>query len=99
MKTWLLPGIGVAAVGGAAVVAAVVFSSGSGSAQCDTQALATAMRSGLAAAEQRGMAQMTIEMPPNCGDGDMMRMMASVSRSWHAMDGGVMMRQSRHTGR
>lgn len=81
----------------ALLTGAFVWASG-GSASCDETALASAMHDGIASAEQSGAIEFTIEMPSGCKDHHMMDAMLAVSRTWHAMPGGLMMREARHQG-
>lgn len=96
MRWMLLAGAG-ALILIAIVTGAFVWASG-GSASCDEAALESAMRAGIASGERSGAEEVTIEMPSACKDVDLADAMPKVSRTWHAMPGGVMMRQVEHPG-
>ncbi len=76
---------------------AFVWASG-GSASCDEAALQSAMRAGIASGERSQAEEFTLEMPSGCKDLDVAEAMPRISRTWHAMPGGVMMRQVEHPG-
>jgi hypothetical protein len=92
---WMLLAVAGALTLLALFAGAFVWASG-GSASCDETALASAMHDGIASAEQSGAIELTIEMPSGCKDHHMMDAMPAVSRTWHAMPGGMMMREAQH---
>jgi hypothetical protein len=81
----------------AVVVGVVAWSASGAEARCDHQALRAAMHERIGVAETRGMTQVHVDMPEACTDDDMADMMPEVSRSWHVMPGGALMRESMHT--
>jgi hypothetical protein len=92
----------IAAVAAIVVVGAlavgVVAWNGSGSAaQCDHDQLAAAMHDSIEMAERGSHAQASVNMPDACGDDDMMEAVPGVSRSWHVMPGGTLMRAEHHS--
>jgi hypothetical protein len=98
MRRWLFPTIGAVAIGAAVTVGALVMSSGSGSTECDTTALAEAMRASIVSADRDGARQIMVDMPAACGNADAAGVLPQVSRSWHVMPGGMMMRELQHAG-
>lgn len=96
MRWMLLAGAG-ALILIALFAGAFVWASG-GSAACDVAVLQSAMKAGIATAEQSGATEVTIVMPSGCKDVDLTDAMPKVSRTWHAMPRGVMMRQVEHPG-
>jgi len=81
---------------GAVAAGIVVWNRSGASAQCDQAQLVAAMQDAMAEAERGGHVQMAVRMPSACSDDDMAAAMPGVSRSWHPMPGGVMMRESQH---
>lgn len=94
---WMLLAGAAALILIALLAGTFVWASG-GSASCDETALASAMQVGIATAERSGATEVTIAMPSGCKDLHMTDAMPMVSRTWHAMPGGVMMRQVKHPG-
>lgn len=92
----LMVAVGGAVVVGAVSIGALAWTSG-GSASCDTAALESAMHDGVARGEHLPQGtEVRITMPDGCGDADMAAAMPAVSRTWHVMPGGAMMRQPQH---
>ncbi len=96
MKRWLIPAGGSAVLVIAAVIGMVVFASGGGTASCDRDALAAAVRGGIETA-QDGDLQFTVPMPDGCEYEDLLMAAQEMTREWHAMPGGVIMREAQHT--
>lgn len=84
-------------IAGAIGAGAFVFASG-GSASCDEVALTVVMAERIALAEANGATEISVALPSGCADDDMVAAMPAVSREWHAMPGGVMMREGQHAG-
>ena len=93
---WLLAALAAVVVIGAVTAGLFSFAAG-GSAECDEAALAHDMTEAIASAERAGIDQTSVELPAGCSDDDMTAQMPAVSRSWHAMPGGLMMREPVHT--
>jgi hypothetical protein len=96
MRWMLLAGAGAVIL--IAVSTGVFVWASGGSVSCDEAALESAMRAGIASAERSVAEEVTIEMPSGCKDLDLADAMPRISRAWHAMPGGVMMRQVDHPG-
>ncbi len=96
---WLLPAFGAAVIALAALVAVFVWSQSGDSASgaCDRDALVAAMQEAISQADHDGVDQMSPNMPDGCSPEDMMQAMTEVSRSWHAMPDGTIMRAAEHT--
>ncbi len=93
---WIFPSAAAVLAASAVVAGVVAFTTAGGKADCDETALASAMHEEIASAERAGELQSTIELPEGCADTHMMDAMPAVSRSWHVMPGGTMMRQPEH---
>lgn len=97
MAKWLAPVLGGAVLLVAAVVGVVVWAQGGdGGGSCDRASMATQMRDSIAMAEGRGQSTVGMTMPAHCGIDDMSALMPEVSRTWHMMPDGTMMRQPSH---
>ena len=81
----------------ATVAGVLVWTSSGGEASCDEQGLIDAIEAGIAAAERDGRAQVSVDMPEACDDEDLSAALPAVSRTWHVMPGGVLMREPAHT--
>ncbi len=98
MGRWIVPAIGALVLSVAIVAGALIWAGSSGSeASCDRNALADAARDGIAAAERADDQQVTIEMGDGCGDADLEFVLPEVTRDWHVMPGGTLMRASQHS--
>lgn len=98
MGRWIIPAIGALVLMLAIGVAAFVWAgSGDSEASCDRDALADAARNGIAAADRASDEQVTIEMGAGCDDADLEFVLPEVTRDWHVMPGGTLMRASEHT--
>ena len=98
MAKWLAPVLGGVALVVAAAVGAVVWAqSGDGGGTCDRTAMAAQMRDTMSMAEQQGRSMANMPMPTHCNAGDMAAMMPEVSRTWHMMPDGTMMKQPSHS--
>lgn len=98
MTKWLAPALGVLVLAAAAGVGAVVWSQGSDTAACDRGMLSAVLNDGIVRAEQAGKAQFEVVRPPGCGEGDLADVLPEVTRGWHTMPGGAIMREPSHTG-
>jgi len=96
MARWIIPTAGLAVLVLAIGIAAVSWTRGGDGASCDRATLASEMRQQLRTAEGAGSSQFTMSMPEGCGDTDVMGLVPEVTRTWHAMPGGVMMRAPSH---
>ena len=98
MGRWLIPGIGALVLAGAVAVGAVVWTQQGDGTTCDQAALVHALDEGLRQAEQQDKETWEIERPVGCGDADQEQAIAEMTRDWHMMPGGMMMRASKHPG-
>jgi len=89
--------VAAVALGGAATAGFVAFATGGGATRCDTDELAAAMHAAIARGDHAGAAQVPVELPAGCDADDMMALAPSVTRSWHVMPDGTMMRAAEHT--
>lgn len=95
MARWLIPTFGLIVLVLAIGVAAVSWTRGGG-ASCDRTALAATLRPEVQAAEAAGVEEFVVTMPEGCKDADLQSVVPEVTRSWHAMPGGSMMRAPSH---
>ena len=95
---WVLPAAATAVMAGAVIIALVVFWAGGRGADCDHAALEAAMRQEIIDAERAGALQTSVVVPAGCHDDDLIDAMPGISRSWHAMPDGTLMRQPQHEG-
>jgi hypothetical protein len=93
----LLPALAAFAVIGAVVAAIFVWSATGTAARCEDAQLTDAIATSIAAAERDGSEQVTLDLPEACDDDDVAYALPAVSREWHTMPGGVLMRESTHT--
>lgn len=98
MTRWLMPGIGALVLAVAAVVGIAVWTQQGDSATCDHDALVQALHDGITQAEGQNKSSFEIERPAGCSDDDQAAAVAEVTRSWHMMPGGMMMREGAHPG-
>ena len=96
MARWMIPTFGLIVLVLAIGVAAVSWTRGGGDASCDRPALAASLRQELQTAESAGVDQFTVTMPQGCEDADLESVVPEVTRGWHAMPGGSMMRAPSH---
>jgi len=88
--------VAVVMVVGAVAVGVVVWNGSGSAAQCNHGQLEAAMHDTIAMAENSGHGQASVNMPEACTDDDVAEAMPGVSRSWHPMPGGTLMRESHH---
>jgi hypothetical protein len=88
--------VAVAVVIAAVAGAVVVWSGSGGEAACDESRLADAIEASISDAERDGRVQISVDMPDACDDADLETALPAVSRSWHVMPGGVLMREPTH---
>lgn len=100
MNRWLIPAAGVAltaaAVGGGM---AVWVAGGDEGARCDRVALAQSISDGVRRADAAGAAQFMPDATAGCRDEEMLAAIQEITRAWHMMPGGMMMRSPDHMGR
>ncbi|MBI5287580.1 MAG: hypothetical protein HY873_01270 [Chloroflexi bacterium] len=96
---WVVPAVGGVLIAGAAVVLAVSWSRSGDPATttCDHDALVATMQKAIAQADRNSADQVSPEMPAGCTADDMTQAMMEVSRSWHVMPNGTMMRAREHS--
>lgn len=97
MATWLAPVLGALALVVAASVGAIVWAQKGDGGTCDRVLLAAVLGDGAQKAEQRGASQFDIVRPARCGEEDLASVLPEVTRAWHMMPGGTMMRATSHT--
>lgn len=98
MARWSIPVAGLLTLVIAIGLAVLFWPRGGAAAPCDRTALAQSLREQVQRAEAQGMMQFRASMPAACHDADMNGVMAEVTRNWHAMPGGTMMRQPMQAG-
>jgi len=100
MNRWLIPvaGIALTAVAVSGGVAVWTASGGAG-ANCDRAALAQSIADGTRQADTAGAAQFMAGATAGCRDEEMRSAMEELTREWHMMPGGMMMRSPDHMGR
>jgi uncharacterized membrane protein len=81
----------------ALAVAFVAWNRSAPAATCDEDALAVAIERGIGSAEHGGIDVVAVGMPVHCAGDDVGVVLPRVSRSWHAMPDGTIMRQGTHT--
>jgi hypothetical protein len=96
MARWIIPTFGLVVLVLAIGIAAVSWTRGGDGAPCDRAALAAEMRRQVTAAEGAGASQFTMSMPDGCADADLVATGPEVTRTWHTMPGGMMMRAPSH---
>lgn len=98
MARWLVPVGGLVVLVAALAIGVAVWTGGDGGATaCDRTALAQSIREGIAAADRARSDQFEPALPPGCGADDVEPAAREVTRDWHAMPGGIMMREATHT--
>jgi hypothetical protein len=100
MNRWLVPAaavaLSVAAVGaGVAVWAA----GGDGSAGCDQATLGRSIAEGIGSADADGAVQFMPDATAGCAYDEMSAVMRELTREWHMMPDGMMMRSAGHVSR
>jgi hypothetical protein len=97
MTRWLVPGAGALVLIVAVALGVYVWSTaGDAAASCDQAALDQSLRDGIRAAGQQGATQFTLDRPAGCTDTDIEDAVPAVTRTWHAMAGGILMREAAH---
>jgi hypothetical protein len=97
MSKWLAPVIGAVALVVAMVVGLVVWSQPGGGVSCDRALLSAALGDGIRAADQGSKPQFEVARPAGCTEDDLASVLPEVTRSWHMMPGGILMREASHT--
>jgi len=97
MEMKIIVVIATAVVVIAAGAGVLVWTSTGGEASCDEQGLIEAIEAGIGAAERDGRSQVSLDMPDACDDDDLGAALPAVSRTWHVMPGGVLMREPTHS--
>jgi len=98
MPRWLFPAVSGLVIVVAVGVGLVVWTQSGDSAACDRAQLSKALQAGIQAADQGSAATFELERPAACTEQDLADVVPEVTRSWHMMPGGAMMREARHTG-
>ena len=98
MARWLIPWIGILVVVAAVAVGAVIWTQQGDTATCDHDVLVQALRDGISTAEAQGKDAFEIERPAGCSEQDQADAVPEVTRNWHMMPGGMMMREATHPG-
>lgn len=93
----LLPALAAFAVIGAVVAGIFVWTASGDAARCDDAQLRGVIETGIASAERDGRPQVLLDLPEACDDDDVAYALPAVSRDWHTMPGGTLMRESLHT--
>jgi hypothetical protein len=96
MANWLAPALVVVALVVAGSVGAGVWALSGGGGSCDQSLLEAVLRDEIAQADRGRQAQFDIARPPHCGEDDLAGVVPEVTRAWHLMPGGVMMREASH---
>jgi hypothetical protein len=97
MARWLFPAVSGLVIVVVAGLGLVVWTQSGDSAACDRAQLAQALRDGIQAADQQGKGTFSVERPAACTEQDLSDIVPEVTRSWHMMPGGKMMREAQHT--
>jgi hypothetical protein len=97
LAKWLAPILGGWALIAAASVGAVVWAQKGDGGTCDRGELAAALGDGIRIADQQDKSQFDIVRPTRCGEEDIASVLQEVTRAWHMMPGGTMMREASHT--
>ncbi len=96
MATWLAPALGALALVAVAGAGAFIWAQSGDGGSCDRALLAAVLRDGIERADQRGQAQLEIVRPAYCNEDDLAGAVPEVTRSWHMMPGGILMREPSH---
>ena len=100
MSRWLIPAAGVALTAAAVGGGVAVWTAGGGEgARCDRASLAQSIAEGTRQADAAGAAQFMPGATAGCRDEEMRAAMQEITRAWHMMPGGMMMRSPDHMGR
>jgi hypothetical protein len=97
MTKWLAPVVGAAALAVAVAVGAVIWTQQGSGGSCDRAALAAALGDGIRAADEQAKPQFAVARPDNCTEDDLASVLPEVTRNWHMMPGGLLMREASHT--
>jgi hypothetical protein len=97
MAKWLAPALVALALVVAAGIGAGVWALGGGGGSCDRALLEAVLRDEIAQADRAQQPQFDIARPPHCGEDDVAGVVPEVTRQWHMMPGGVMMREASHS--
>lgn len=98
MPRWLFPAVSGLVIVATVGVGAVVWTRSGDSATCDRAQLSQALRAGVQAANARDASTFEVDRPAACTEQDLADIVPEVTRSWHMMPGGTMMREAKHTG-
>lgn len=96
MATWLAPALGVVTLAVAVAIGGVVLTQPADGSTCDRAAVASVLRDGIAQADTRGRAQVDVVAPEHCTDADLEGTLPGITREWHFMPGGILMREPSH---
>jgi len=96
MNRWLIPAAGVALTTAAVGGGVVVWTAGSGGIDCDRAALAQSIAEGTRQSDADGTAQFMPAATAGCSEEEMLDTMQEITREWHMMPGGMMMRSLDH---
>lgn len=97
MARWMAPVLGALALVAAAGVGAFIWEQSGDGGSCDRALLAAVLGDGIHQADQRGQAQFDVVRPAYCNEDDLAGVVPEVTRSWHMMPGGILMREPSHT--
>jgi hypothetical protein len=76
----------------------LVWTASGSDASCGDDRLIAAMQVAIEEAERSGDSRAAVDMPNGCTDDDLATALPAVTRTWHVMPGGVLMREPTHTG-
>jgi hypothetical protein len=96
MAKWLAPTLVLVLLVAAASIGAGVWALGGGGGSCDRALLEAVLRDGIAQADGAQQPQFAIARPPHCTEDELAGVVPEVTRAWHMMPGGVMMREASH---
>jgi hypothetical protein len=96
MAKWLAPALGAIVLVIAVVVGAAIWSQKGDGGSCDHALLTAVLTDAIKQADQRGQVQFDIVRPAHCNEDDLAGVVPEVTRSWHMMPGGGMMRETSH---
>jgi hypothetical protein len=77
-------------------VGAGVWALSGGGGSCDRALLEAVLRDEIAQADRDRQPQFEIARPAHCGEDDLAGVVPEVTRAWHMMPGGVVMREASH---
>jgi hypothetical protein len=99
MTRWLIPGAGLLVLVVAVAVGIGVWTQqGDSAGACDHNALVQALQEGIRQADTQNKSTFEIDRPASCNDEDQANAVQEVTRNWHMMPGGMMMREATHPG-